>query len=73
MSCTLYWRPLTKGNSVGGTQLRQAIERRFGREARLDIDALEFLRGLEAGGVEGATELIEAIEKHEEIDVYQEC
>jgi hypothetical protein len=73
MSCSLYWRPVGDGTQVGDTQLRNAVERRFGHRARLDDSALEFLRGLEAAGVEGADDLIAAIERHDEIEIYQEC
>ena len=73
MSCQLFWRPIGSGRSAGGSRLRYAVEKRFGVDVRLDESALEFLRGLEAAGVEGATDLIEAIEKHEEIEIYLDC
>jgi hypothetical protein len=73
MSCSLYWRPIGGGHPVGDSQLRNAVERRFGHKARLDYGALDFLRGLEAAGVDGATALIAAIEQHDEIEIYQEC
>ena len=73
MSCSLYWKPSGSGNQVGDAALRNAVEKHFGRRAWLDYDSLEFLRGLAAAGIEGASELIEAIERHERIEVYQEC
>jgi hypothetical protein len=73
VSCSLYWRPVGNGHQVGDNVLRDAVTRRFGRGARLDYGAMDFLRGLEAGGVEGADKLIEAIERHDEIEIYLEC
>jgi hypothetical protein len=73
VSCSLYWRPPGKGHQVGDFPLRRAIENRFGRTAVLDYAAVDFLQGLAAAGVDGATELLEAIEKHDKIEIYQEC
>ncbi len=73
MSCALYWRPVAKNRKrVGDSALRQAIEDEFGRECRLNGDALPFLRGLVAANVDGAKALIEAIEKHADIELWQE-
>lgn len=75
MSCTLYWRPVIhrRDSSPGGVALRNAIEEEFGLPTTLDLDAVPFLRGLKAAGVDGASELIEAIEKHEQVELYKEC
>jgi len=73
MSCSLYWRPVGGGNQVGGSQLREAIREEFGSDTRLDMGALPFLRGLAAAGMEGARQLIAAIEKHDVIETYLEC
>lgn len=73
MSCTLYWRPSQGGTAVGGSQLRDAVMSEFRDGAVLDSGSLPFLRGLAAAKVEGARELIEAIEKHDDIEIYLEC
>ena len=73
MSCSLYWKPLGNGHQVGDTALRNAIERRYGSRVRLDDRAMDYLQGLADAGIDGATELIKAIEKHGEIEIYQEC
>ena len=73
MSCSLYWRPVHDRRSVGGSQLRDAIREECGWQGRLDAESLPFLRGLAAAGVDGARELIEAIEKHGMIETLVDC
>jgi len=73
MSCSLFWRPVGGGNQVGGSQLREAIRGEFGSDARLDMNAIPYLRGLAAAGIDGARELIAAIGKHDVIETYLEC
>jgi len=73
MSCALYWRPLRNGHHVGDHVLRDAVRREFGSPCRLDDGALPYLRGLAAAEVDGAQKLIDAIERHGEIEVYLEC
>lgn len=74
MGCSLYWRPVAKSQRGGfrGT-VRDELIRRYGDNGTLDHDALEFLLGLAAAKLEGAQELIDAIEKHGEIQIFQEC
>jgi len=47
--------------------------KRYGSGAIIDENALEFLRGLAAAKLDGAKELIDAIEQHGEIQIFQEC
>lgn len=74
MSCSLHWKPSGNGERVNcGSALRDAIGDEFGRKCTLDHHAIAFLRGLAAAKIEGARELIDAIETHGAIDVWQEC
>ena len=76
MSCSLMWKPSGKGKSVegAGSALREALNEEYGRgRITLDHDDVDFLRGLRAAKVEGADELIELINRHDSIDVWQEC
>ena len=74
MSCSLLWRPIKDGKSVGDFQLREALRDECGEyPLRLGRGALPFLRGLAAAKVDGAARLIEAIEVQGEIELYLEC
>jgi hypothetical protein len=73
VSCQLYWRPLGNGKSVGDSQLRDAIDEEFGPQPTIGQEALPFLRGLVAAKIDGASELIQAINRHGAIALYKEC
>lgn len=73
MSCTLYWKPVGAGKPVGGAQLRDLLRDEYGEPCRLTTEALPFLRGLRAAKVDGAAELLNALEKHDTIDLFVEC
>ena len=73
MGCQLYWRPIGEGESVGGSVLRDAVREEFGDEPTLDRGALPFLRGLVAAKVDGAKDLVAAIEQHDCVQLYLCC
>ena len=73
MSCSLLWRPVGGGKHVGGAALRDALDAEVTLPARLDSSHASFLRGCRAANMEGADDLLDAINKHEEIEVYLEC
>jgi hypothetical protein len=78
MSSTLMWKP--SGNAVGHLpdELKRAISRKLwdtdgscgGDVATVGAGDIDYLQGLQDGGVEGAAELIELIEKHGEVDLW---
>lgn len=74
MSCTLYWKPVGGGRPVGDAQLRDLLRDEYGEyPCRLTAEALPFLRGLRAAKVDGAADLLNALEKHDTIDLFVEC
>lgn len=76
MGTNLYWEPVErKQNSVGGDDgLKWALRKKYGE--RLDVEltsrSLEYLEGLRDAGQENAQALIDAIEKHDAIRVFEE-
>lgn len=70
MSGTLYWEVPKPGKPVGDLQIRNAIQKRYGDQATLGHSDKGFLEGLAYGNVKGAQELLDAIEKYDEINVY---
>lgn len=74
MGCSLYWKPVSKENNfVGDIQLRNILEKRYNYPSILDTGDIGYLNALVDAGVEGANDLIEAIEKHNEIQIDLEC
>jgi len=74
MSCSLYWKPIIENSfRVGDHILRNAIENRYSLPTVIGFSAKNYLEGLRDAGVNGAEDLLEAIEKHGEIEVYNEC
>ncbi len=73
MSCSLYYKPVKTGHYVSGNPLRDIILAEYGQRAMLDSNALPFLKGLRAGGIEEAEVLIKAIGKFDYIEVYTVC
>lgn len=74
MGCTLYWIPVnTDKNYVYNHILRNILEKKFGFGATLSYGNIEYLQALKDADIEGAQELIEAIEKYEVIEIGQEC
>lgn len=74
MSCTLYWKPVAQDdNRVGEIQLRNILEKKYGYPQKLDCCDLPYLLALKDAEVEGVEELIEAIEKYDEIEIFLKC
>jgi hypothetical protein len=75
MSSNLYWRPATSGQEILPNSLKHAL-RKLDQFDSLDRevgeDFIPVLRGMEAAGTEGATELIAAIEKHGSVELKEE-
>ena len=79
MSTNLHWRPVTDGRCIPAYDyaLKNALREEFGdghrgHPRRLTRDALPFLRGLNAANVTGAAYLMDMLEKHDEIEVWEE-
>ena len=72
MSATLIWRVPKKGNSLPDA-LKFALRKRYseGVHTMTEHD-LPYLEGLRDGGVDGAQVLIDAINKHDEIEVWEQ-
>ena len=74
MGCTLTWEIIPKKtNYVSGFQLRNILESKFGYPHILDGSHVSYLEALKDAGIEEAQELIDAIEKHDEIRIDKEC
>lgn len=79
MSTNLHWRPVASGGDIPDYDyaLKDALREEFGASHRgkpmlLDRDALPFLRGLRAARVKGAAFLMDEIETHGVIEVWEE-
>ena len=80
MSSNLMWKPETQANGSLPYGLKRAISRRLwdtdgscgGGCATVDKDDIEFLKGLAAAKVDGASELINLINKHGRIVLWHE-
>ena len=70
MSSSLYWKPISHEAHHVNTELKYILEKRFiAMPAVLNHEHVSYLEGLKDAGVKGADELIEAIEKHEQIEI----
>ncbi len=70
MSQSLYWEPANRRKKqVGGMDLREVFR---DRPRLLGEGSRSFLEGLSAAKVEGAQELLDALDKHEAIQLYIE-
>lgn len=66
----LHWRPYSKSQTrVGGMEIRNLIAKKYGAPSMLNCLNLEYLRGLRDAEIDGAQELIDAIEKHSSIEI----
>lgn len=77
MSQSLYWRPAKprKESSLPDT-LKLILKKRYetldcaNENDVLDAGALPYLEGLADAGVDGAKELIAAIKRHEQVEIW---
>jgi len=70
MSATIYYRPLNSGVVINTRSSSKFLE--VAGQGPYDKDSIEFLRGCAACGLEGADQLIEAILKYGDVEVYAE-
>ena len=72
MSSNLEWEPTTRKTGTLSTALKFVLRKRFGepiKRAILGEADQDYLTALSHAGVEGVNVLIEAIEKHGEIEL----
>lgn len=76
MSTNLYWEPARrkKYNTGKDDGLKWALRKRYGEPLRVELSASDvgFLEGLACAGQEDARDLIDAIQEHDEISVFEE-
>lgn len=80
MSLSMHWRPVQPGNEWPSLPyaLKRAVAQRLwhhdgslsGAEVEVGAEFVPYLNGLEDAGVDGATELIEAIRKHGKVGIW---
>lgn len=72
MSMSLGWLPVTKKEpKYLDDQLKFIFRKNFVLPKVLDHSNVEFLKGLDAAGVKGAAALISAIDKYQEVEVFE--
>ena len=75
MSSSLSWKPVIfkSGNELPDT-LKFVLRGKFGSPIDHEFDESEvnFFLGLEAAGIDGASEVIKSIKKHGKIRIYEE-
>ena len=74
MTMNLYWTPILPPDDNNlSDQLKFALRKRFNGcvEMTMNVCSIPYLQGLSDGGIKDAQKLIAAIEKHDEIRVYE--
>ena len=72
MSTNLMWKPKGSGDCLS-KDLRRVICKKYGDgQCTLSFDDLDYLEGLKDAGVDDADALIDAINDHDEIIIWQE-
>lgn len=69
MSSNLEWLPVDRKGKCVSDDVKFILRRRYGHpiDLTLDSECIGYLEGLKDAGVNGAEELIKAIDKHGEI------
>jgi hypothetical protein len=77
MSSSLVWQPKIDGGKPLPDALKYALQKRYeglggksGGSRTLSHRDIEYLKGLDDAGVKGAKSLIDAIEKHNDIEIW---
>lgn len=75
MSSNIYWRPIVpiEGHRLPFA-LKSVLRKKFGYPIQgvLQASDLGYIEGLKDAGIEGAEQLIEAVEKHQMIEVSED-
>ena len=74
MSTNLYWEPVKHNAHPLSDKLKYALRNRSPilDNARMDSNDIPYLNGLSDAGIKDAQDLIDAINKHHEIIVWEE-
>jgi hypothetical protein len=75
MSSSLAWRPrIVPQSHYLPSALKFALREEYGDPVKkiFTSNDIAFLRGLAVGKIDGAESLIELIEKHDEVEVFEE-
>lgn len=74
MTCSLHWKPVVNDSEqAGDIQLREILDKKYGYPSTLDHSDIGYLEALIDADVKGADELVEAIRKHDQIQIFLEC
>lgn len=74
MSTTLYWKPVTLEAGYLPDELKYILQKRYEgyiEGVTIGPKSLNYLEGLKDAGVKGAEELMELIEQHEKIRIWE--
>lgn len=72
MSATLYWKPVSKENNSLSDELKFALRKKYNAaKVVMGYGEIPYLEGLLHAGIEDAKDLIDAIEQHEEVEVWE--
>jgi hypothetical protein len=73
------WKPVDRSGNSLPYELKKTLSRKLwdtdgsiGGSAVVDAELIPYLEGLQHAGVDGAEELIEAINTHEQVEVWHE-
>lgn len=76
MSSNLYWEPAERKKYNAGTDqaLKWVLQKRYGYPVHITMTTndIPYLQGLADAKINGAQELIEAIEKYSDIELFEE-
>lgn len=76
MSSNLYWEPAERKKHSAGEDcaLKWALQKKYGYPVSktMDYQSIPYLEGLRDGGIKGVQEIIDAIEKYEKIEIFEE-
>ncbi len=71
MGTNLYYRIISEGKDLSD-ELKYKLQRAFVLPHRFDSSHVLYLRGLADCGVKDARRLIELIDKHDEVEVFEQ-
>lgn len=71
MSSNLYWKPVIKYGTDLNDELKHIIAKKFALPRLFDRNDISYLAGLRDAGIKGAGDLMKAIERHEQVEVWE--
>lgn len=76
MSTNLYWNPVIPKNRTHlDDRLKWILQKKYGSpiSIRVDYTNVEYFQGLADAGVDGASDVIEAVESYDVIEIEESC